>query len=250
VKRTVSEREDWMTDELSDGPQPRNVIIDPKEDCTRNVSKAYDTEEGPCTYVASSLFTASAARFAWRFWNGTVSGRVFSEGVATSGVVDILYNRGNANFTYIDEILGSIADSMTAAMRMTGSVLEGSRWSLVGDSMGTWGGQGQVTGQVYIQDTCISVRWGWIALPAAVAWGSLLLLFFSVFSTRGKRTAAWKSSALPVLFHGLSTDTHGHGHEHAPGQLTTISEMGMEAKRVRVTLVENQRGILGLEKTL
>lgn len=241
VKRTISEGE-WLDDSLGH-IDPRDVIIDPQEDCIKKrlFPPVGAPPDGPCKYAATGVFTAAAAHYAWRFWNGTVSGRVFREGVATSVVVDTLYNKGITNFTYIDEILGSISDSMTAAMRLTGNILN--------DSLREYGGQGQVTGEVYLPDTCISVRWGWIALPAAVAFGSVLLLVFTVIRTRGTRTATWKSSALPVLFHGLSADTNGHGHGHGTGQLATISEMESEAKRVHVTLAENHRGGLGLEKT-
>jgi hypothetical protein len=124
---------------------------------------------------------------------------------------------------------------MSAAIRLTGYVS-----SL---SSSVVGGQGPVTGQVFLADTCIGVRWGWTALPTAVTLLSLLLLILILLLGRatGDRPA-WKSSSLPVLFHGLSTAGFASQRE-----LLTATEMEKEANGLKVKLMDSNGGILRLE---
>ncbi|KAF2185200.1 hypothetical protein K469DRAFT_750395 [Zopfia rhizophila CBS 207.26] len=197
VKRSFAES-DWA-DRTSEASYPVDVEINPHENCTGR-------DRGPCTYSAGTQFVMAAGNFFWHFWNGT-----------------------------IDRVLGGISDSMTAAIRLTGRVLD--------YNSGYGGGQGPVTGQVLLADTCISVRWGWIALPAAVTLLSLLLLILTlVLGGATGDQLAWKSSSLPVLFHGLSTAGLA-----SKGELLTATEMEKEANGLRVKLTDKRNGTLRLE---
>lgn len=97
-----------------------------------------------------------------------MTGIQYGAAASNNDILGILYSIGVTNFTHIDRILAGIADSMTAAIRLTGRVYN---WD---QDLG--GGQGNVTGQVMLADTCIDIPWGWIALPAAVTLLTPMLL--------------------------------------------------------------------------
>jgi hypothetical protein len=85
--------------------------------------------------------------------------------------------RGLSNLIQINIVLGGIANYMTSAIRLTGSVGDLQR----PDGSGR---QRTVTGTVFLAETCIAVRWDWIALPAAVTFLSLLLLILTLVLSR------------------------------------------------------------------
>lgn len=224
---------DWM-EETWEGPAPSQVNIDPKENCAATWA---DGEKGEaCTYEAGGTFIMAAGNFFWHFWNGSISGFRWTQAVSSNDALNIIYDEGITNLSQIDNVLGGIADSMTSAVRLTGSVGDFQR------SDGS-GRQGFVTGTVFLAETCIAVRWGWIALPAAVTLLSLLLLILTLILSRapGDRPA-WKSSALPVLFHGLSTSEFA-----SKSALLTAAEMEKEAEGMKVKLTDKRTGILRLE---
>jgi hypothetical protein len=227
---------DWM-EETWEGPAPGTVSIDPKENCTATWTHGEKGEA--CTYEADAYFIMAAGNFFWHFWNGSISGFKWTQALSSNDVLNIIYDEGITNLSQIDIVLGRIADSMTSAIRLTGSV--GQLWNTQ-RSDGS-GRQGTVTGTVFLAETCIAVRWGWIALPAAVTLLSLLLLILTHILSRapGDRPA-WKSSALPVLFHGLSNS--GFASKSA---LLTEAEMEKEAKCMKVKLTDKRTGILRLE---
>ena len=232
VKRTLGQGR-WMFD-IGDPPYPVDVVIDPNENCTVKFGRAVNQE--PCNFTARTQFIMAAGNFFWHFWNGTVSGRTFDEAAPSNDALGVLYNDAFTNFTQIDRVLGTISDSMTAAIRQTGQVFG------LGSDVNS--GQGYVTGQVFLADTCIGVRWNWIALPAIVVLLTLLLLVLTLVHGRatGDRSA-WKTSSLPVLFHGLSTDGLASN-----GQLLAAIEMNREAKRLKVRLIEKSDGTWCLEQ--
>jgi hypothetical protein len=233
VKRSVGKGDwgDWMVHDLRPGlVYPDDIVIDPEENCT----------DAPCVFVANSSLIRASGNFFWHFWNGTVSGNLFRLAASTNEPSSILYNDGFTNFTYLDTVFGAISDSMTSAIRLTGMVGD--------DSTLGWNTRGvpevPTDGQALLaRDTCIMIRWGWIALPAAVGLLSIVLLIITMISVaRASSKGAWKSSSLPVLFHGLSADSRTQ-----EGQLSTLGEMKKEAKTLKVRLMENTAGALQLK---
>ncbi|KAI9890983.1 MAG: hypothetical protein M1814_003484 [Vezdaea aestivalis] len=236
VKRSFGQG-NWLNDrgDSSKALSPDKVQINPNEDCTSKWPHK-DGSPPPCTYTAGPEFIMSLGNFFWSFWNGTSTGRHYGEATSTNDAMAILYSGGVTNFTHIDRVLGAMADSMTAAIRLTGRVDS--------DSPVYGRGQGKVEGQVMLADTCIDVRWGWIALPAAVALLTLLLLIPAVVLGRAARSQpAWKSSALAVLFHGL--DDTAELASKAP--LLTAAEMEKEARGLWVRLSDETGGALRLK---
>lgn len=233
VKRSVGNGDwgDWMVHDLRPGlVYPDDVVIDPEESCTN----------GPCVFMANSSLIRASGSFFWHFWNGTVSGSLFRLAASSNEPSSILYNDGFSNYTYIDTVFGAISDSMTSTIRLTGMIGDDSTlgWNTRGVPEVPTNEQALLT-----RDTCITIRWGWIALPTAVGLLSILLLIITVISAaRSSTKGAWKSSSLPVLFHGLSADGRIQD-----SQLSTLAEMKQEARSLEVRFMENTIGSLELK---
>jgi hypothetical protein len=91
-----------------------------------------------------------------------------------------IYNNGNSSFEICDSIVARIAKSMTSNMRSYG---------LGGPALGTGSRP----------ETYLTVRWAWLALPAALVLLSMCFLAATIFQSR--HSVAWKSSALATMFH-------------------------------------------------
>ncbi|KAF1986514.1 hypothetical protein K402DRAFT_81545 [Aulographum hederae CBS 113979] len=234
VKRSFGQG-DWLEDHGAwrGALIPGDLNINPDEDCEPKWWP-YKGIPPPCSFGIGLGSIMALGNFFWGFWNGTVPGRMYGEAASDNDVLDVLYSRGVTNFTHIDRVLGSVADSMTAAIHLTGRVED--------YDAGSGGGQGNVTGQVFLADTCIEVRWAWIALPAAVAFLTLLLILTVVLGGAMRDQPAWKTSALPVLFHGFDTAELA-----SQSQLLTVSEMEREASGLWVRLTDETSGALRLE---
>ncbi|KAH8651553.1 hypothetical protein BGZ60DRAFT_569190 [Tricladium varicosporioides] len=96
-----------------------------------------------------------------------------------------------------------------------------------------------VTGDVYRSETCVRVRWYWLAPLAAVI--ALTILFMQAIIIRVTFTkqgvGSWKSSVLPLLFGGLDERTR----DHLVAE-TEISGMAKRARGVDVKLSWTDKG--------
>ena len=235
VKRTLGtgnwhrDRGDW-----AQGLLPTDIAIDPDEPCSSWWPSGQ--EPPPCTYEASAPLIIALGDFFWGFWNGTVTGLTWGGAAPDNDVLDVFFSIGVTNFTYVDNLLRGISNSMTSAIRLKGGVRDSS-------SSGPRRAAGPITGQVLRADTCIHIRWAWITLPAAMVFlTSLLLTWTIVLHTSRKRRPAWKSSALPVLFHGLEC-----ADRIVEKKILTVREMEKEATRMWVTLSDGPTGSVRLE---
>ena len=208
-------------------PTTLTMIPDNKH-CTQAVTG------DPCTYAIAGGWLVAAGDFFWRFWDATVTGYSWSQASSTNNGFDILYSGGVTNFTYIDRIVAAVSDSMTAAIRLKGQTKD---W---GSGLG--GGQGVVNGTVYMANTCIGIRWGWIALPAATGGLSIALFMVVVFcGVAGRRNPAWKYSALPTLFYGVRPNNAGPERDYL-----SIDDMEKKAKTLRVRIDRDKKGYVHL----
>lgn len=60
-----------------------------------------------------------------------------------------------------------------------------------------------VRGQAFRDEAFVRVRWPWLILPAALVLVAAALLLAAVVVNRRRGSALWKSSVLPLLFHGF-----------------------------------------------
>ncbi|KAK5739083.1 hypothetical protein LTR17_005603 [Elasticomyces elasticus] len=61
----------------------------------------------------------------------------------------------------------------------------------------------QVPGLAYQREVHVSVAWVWLSLPIALTLGSILLLIAAAVQSKRHKVKLWKSSVLPLLYHGF-----------------------------------------------
>ncbi|ETS84602.1 hypothetical protein PFICI_02627 [Pestalotiopsis fici W106-1] len=60
-----------------------------------------------------------------------------------------------------------------------------------------------VSGRAYSSRNSVEVWWPWLTLPVAVAAAGTVFLALVIYSSRGADEMLWKSSTLPLLYHGI-----------------------------------------------
>ncbi|ETS84492.1 hypothetical protein PFICI_02517 [Pestalotiopsis fici W106-1] len=105
------------------------------------------------------------------------------------------YNYGNYSFALVEEIMANISESITRFMRTQEA-----------DPEYDFGAP--VQGESLSAGTCLAVRWGWIAVPAAVTTCVLMLLTVIATGTAQSRLPPWKQSFLTWVFHGPRPQLH------------------------------------------
>ncbi|KAK1749931.1 hypothetical protein QBC47DRAFT_395239 [Echria macrotheca] len=135
-----------------------------------------------------------------------------------------LWRNGTASLASVRNFMDGLAGTLTATIRQTG----------------TSANSKPLLGVMYESRTCVSVNWSWLLYPA------ILLAFTSVFFilvmyrshryTRpgGKQSgrSAWKSSVLPLLWHGIQDSTR----DAAPGSLDRFAVMEKYSDEVLVRI--------------
>lgn len=99
-----------------------------------------------------------------------------------------VYDFGNVSLESLNSTFQNISQSITTYMRDTGDPNHSD----------------PVRGIVLHAQTCLGVRWGWLALPAALVVMTLLFFIVMIIQTRptGNRAQIWKSSPLALIYHG------------------------------------------------
>ena len=142
----------------------------------------------------------------------------------TSGDIWIqkLYHNGTANMSTVNTYMEGLTNAITATMRYRGDT----------------NSSGYAKGTVMTIQTCITVQWTWISLPAALlvlTLGFLSVTILQTSSHSGEMT--WKSSSLALLFHGLSPDLRAQY-----GTLREVHDMKTSAKHLQARLQRTHAG--------
>ena len=87
-----------------------------------------------------------------------------------------------------------------------------------------------ITGNARSVVSILQVRWEWITLPAVLLTCTLAFLLLTMAISRRRKSLIWKSSSLPLLFHGVENPE-----DHWAG-LGTITQMHHEADKIEVRL--------------
>lgn len=77
----------------------------------------------------------------------------------------------------------------------------------------------------------MEVHWPWVALPAAVVMLSFVFLISTARITKSQDRRLWKTSTLPVLYHGLDAELLKDSEEYS-----TLSKMETTAESTHVGL--------------
>jgi hypothetical protein len=88
-----------------------------------------------------------------------------------------------------------------------------------------------IQGTAWAPEQFVSIRWAWISLPILLLFSSLLLVLVTIVKSRRGGTAAWKSSVLATLLHGLTENVRD---KFDPG--LSPSEIEVISRQLRVQL--------------
>lgn len=105
-------------------------------------------------------------------------------------------------FQVINSTIDALATAVTDKLRTTGAGPEPSEY---GPNFRKMDGPVQVRGSALQITVCAYFDWPWLLLPGGLVAADLVLLVIMVVSSYhgGPRRPVWKSSILPLLFHGL-----------------------------------------------
>ncbi|KAI1406758.1 hypothetical protein F5Y13DRAFT_197180 [Hypoxylon sp. FL1857] len=169
-----------------------------------------------------------------KFFTGTITGQ-WAEGgccMGFDGPQDLLsiFNFSDVDFTDVDKRFGDVADSLTKFVRENGSPNRSV----------------YATGQVLHYETCLNVRWGWIAMPAALAALTLVFFILTIVTTERHHLPIWKSNPLAFVFHGpgsagLPSTTKPWTEQSQPLMLNTTQGMESASKGIVIKLDEADR---------
>ncbi|KAJ5552318.1 hypothetical protein N7494_001696 [Penicillium frequentans] len=105
-----------------------------------------------------------------------------------------------------------------------------------------------VSGQVTTSESYVSVHWPWLILPALLLLLGVVLLVSTGTLNRCRKTSLWKSSVLPLIYHGLEKDSFDgeNGYESMSKMESSASEtrvkLGLPDTENRLMLIEDERG--------
>ena len=107
-----------------------------------------------------------------------------------SEVLQTIYNYGNVSFDRVNQVFENVSDSMTDFFRL--------------QTLPKYNDPAQ--GLVSQDQTCLGVRWPWLAFPSTLVLLTLAFFIALLIESRPralKSAPIWKSTPLALLFHGL-----------------------------------------------
>ena len=93
-----------------------------------------------------------------------------------------------------------------------------------------------IAGQSGQVEFYIHVSWRWITLPAFLITGGTFFSMLAIFESKRCGTRIWKTSALPLLFHGFEE------RDHELNKVHKVSEMEHVASGIRTKMVKTSGG--------
>nr|KAK5451168.1 hypothetical protein LTR18_001185 [Exophiala xenobiotica] len=187
-----------------------------------------------CVYQFDVVQTDGAVqRFLETYLNDTVGmfpPSVYAYDYSGPAQLLVMWNNSNLDFENLNSTFANIAESLTTRVRQN-SPQSHSR---------------PAYGVVLQQQTCVHVRWAWLAYPAALI--ALTLTFLTAMAIKTGRGEMkrhdWKSEPLAMIFHGLDDQTIKMTEAE---RLVTRKDMRDAAKQVVVRLGEDENGAWRVE---
>lgn len=193
-----------------------------------------DVVPAKCIYRMRYWGYSSISSYLTQYLHGTLNPGPNGHSIDGPSQLRALYNDTYASFGSINGTFNSIAEGITLRMRQyqSPSSLQ------VADA---------VKGVVIEHDTCVRVRWAYLAFPIAIVLLTVFFLIAMIVITSQSGSVAiaakWKSSPLPVIFQGLklySTGISGIGQNAAKAELerstSILRDMEGVAKRTTARL--------------
>ncbi|KAF6832742.1 hypothetical protein CPLU01_05976 [Colletotrichum plurivorum] len=141
-----------------------------------------------------------------------------------------MFAGGQGNLSTVEEVVRGVAQSVTAAMRNKPFGDSSARGEDVPAHLK------YASGRAVVPDTCIDVVWGWLAYPLTLLvlqwiFSALVLLNGWKVGKAGEERILWKSSPIPLLFHGLDEDLREKN-----GDLMSLRQMDGVSGTLKVQL--------------
>jgi hypothetical protein len=133
----------------------------------------------------------------------------------------------------IDALFSNLAASMTRNVRE----VDWDDQTYSGGYLEPVKGAGTANGTAWVPEVYIQVRWPWLILPITLVALTILFLTLTVVETARSKVEVWKSSPVPLLFHGLENT------EATRLRLAAqLVEMERMAEKIPVKLEESDTG--------
>lgn len=132
-----------------------------------------------------------------------------------------LFSKGNATLSSASAYMEGLANAITSVIRQHGDTPSAE----------------YAQGTAYGLQTCIKVKWTWLALPSALILLTIAFLLTTILETRS-RNMTWKSSVLALLFHGLDTISR-----QQYGEMMDLGAMENAAEQVQAKLAVSESGL-------
>ena len=195
----------------------------PSLDTTRNISIP-----ASCVYMTDYLTDQGIQQFLETYLNGTVgiaAGNSYVYDYAGPAQLLNIYNNSNIRFEDLNSTFTNISDSLTQHIRQ----------------QGVQNFSSPAYGAVLHEQTCVHVRWAWLAYPAVLVVLTLIFLPAMIFMTRRGETKNhdWKSEPLALIFHRLEDETIT---TTEAGMLVKRRDMQDTAKQIHVRLGRKANG--------
>ena len=141
------------------------------------------------------------------YFSGTVylGTEGYAPGISSSDTIQHIYLSGK-----LSEIVDDVARSMSAFIQNNHAT-------------------SAVTGFQSHVETYIEVRWLWLILPITTIFLAFLFLALTMYVSSRHTTNPWKSSILPVIFHGLH-DTHTRPEIRTEKHLSGMQRVAKDVK--------------------
>ena len=180
-----------------------------------------------CIYHYGTTAGDSINTFLTTYLNGTIGSQVNPYVPEGPAQLHAIYNNGNVTFDRLNETWRNLSESITTYMREHGML----------DS------SAPATGQAFRDQTCVHIRWPFLAYPAFLVLFAIVFFICMIFETRRRDTSRhdWKSSPLPLLFHGLHREAL---QTVQSAELVRAGQMEEFAERTSVRLSQTEGGWL------
>ena len=212
----------------SNQPTADNKVTVPFSTWRKNVPENVMNKYYPVDCVWSFSFVALnglSPYLASMFTDGKVSSNyaLWSNAQGDPWLLNLGHN-GTANLSTAEAFMEGLSSTITATMRQRGPN----------------GTSAYAQGVTYESQTCVGVRWAWLALPGALLVCSIVFLTITIVQTSAAKQAwrlPWKSSALALIMHSFDDETR-----HRIGYVDRLEEMREAARVMRAQLVPTEKG--------
>ncbi|KAI1173341.1 hypothetical protein F4777DRAFT_589898 [Nemania sp. FL0916] len=126
------------------------------------------------------------------------------------------------------------------------------RMDVLSDSLTRWlqssGSSIELDGDVLVESTIISIHWQWLTLPVIIIVLIIAFLAAILKESHDKRVPMWKSSQMPLVFHGIKDWTADELRNIQEGRLEMTKHMDEKAELMKVKLIREDGGAARLAR--